>query len=82
MSEMFDPVQDKMIPHIERLERQVKELQTRFNQPPKICIEIEANDTDYLIMQLQKIYQNFAAGCNLSIQVKLNDKVDTEGTAG
>lgn len=77
---MFDPLQEKFIPHLERLERQVAELQTRFNQPPKIDIEIEANDTDFLILQLQKIYQNFAAGCQLNIKVKLNDTGDTAST--
>lgn len=77
---MYDYLNDRFVPEMEQLKRQVGELQMRFNQPPKIDIEIEATDTDFLILQLQKIYNNFAAGCQLTIKVKLNDTGDTAGT--
>ena len=77
---MYDYLNDRFVPEMERLKKQVGELQTRFNQPPKIDIEIEATDTDALILDLQKLYQNFAAGCQLNIKVKLNDTGDTAGT--
>ena len=56
---------------IDCIDATLKKLETRFNQPPQITVEITAISAELLADDIKVLYNNFGATTNLIINAKI-----------
>ena len=65
-------------PRLDYLDARLKKVEATQKALPLLEISIESANCDDLILQLQKLYQNFSGGCNLNIKVNLKENEQCE----
>ena len=69
---MNEYISSNIVPRLELLERQTRELQGRLESKPKVSITIKHNGVDELINDLEKLYRNFGSSCDLDIKIDID----------
>lgn len=70
---MNEYIYNHIAPRLDRIDAQLKKIESERKNIPQLEIEICSINCDELIKQLQKIIGSFAGGCNVKITVKLKE---------
>lgn len=73
---MYDYLNEHLIPNMDKLCRRVDRIETRFDAQPKIIIDADYSNVDQLIIDIRKLYDNFAVSTNLEINITLKGGSD------